>query len=232
MKTKRIFRTFEQFVKTYNIIGDYQPVESDTVCQITEFWKPILSSIGTYDRVLFNVPRGKGKSTLLTIFLPIWAAVTGKEVLVLLGPGSEALASERLKKIKELLAIDFLDDDEYKYLFNNKNEIRIGGKIMIRMRHWAYQPVGIRPDLIIFDDVETIYEIDKEDSWDERVAELFKNYEQMNNDNKIIATASFNELNEITTNGSAIERYAKNNNWACQELDESGELVVKGGQIN
>lgn len=129
---------------------------------------------GHLPRVLIIAPRGFAKSTLCSVFLPLWLSIYGYKKDIFLVSATISLAKELLRKIRmelegnELLNKDFgeLKSDKW-----TEDVLQLKNGVMIRAKGRGFQIRGFRPDMIICDDLEdeeVIYSKDQRDkmeSW-------------------------------------------------------------------
>jgi len=133
-------------------------------------------------RIVIASPRGHGKSTICSVFYPVWLAVTGKRKDITIISASESLAIEWLRKIKREFelnerlqlvsaAIDYIDKGlpfvkpEFKSDKWTENHIilKTGLRVNIRARGAGGQIRGFRPDCLIMDDLETNESVESEE---------------------------------------------------------------------
>ena len=119
-------------------------------------------------RIVIASPRGHGKSTISSVFYPIWLSLFAKRGDITIISASESLAIEWLRKIKrefetnrKILAF-FGDLKSDKWTENHiilKNDKRVN----IRARGAGGQIRGFRPDCLIMDDLETNESVESEE---------------------------------------------------------------------
>lgn len=121
------------------------------------------------NRLLFVAPRGFAKSTLCSIFFPLWLALNKHRTDIFVVSATISLSRELLRKIRnelennELLLKDFGEMKSDKWteeflILNNGTAIRAKGR--------GFQIRGFRPDMIICDDLEdeeSLYSKDQRD---------------------------------------------------------------------
>lgn len=109
------------------------------------------------NRVLIIAPRGFAKSTLCSVFFPLWLALFGKKRDIIIVSSTISLAMEHLRKIRlecetnTRILNDFGDVKSDKWtedmlVFKNGTIIRAKGR--------GFQIRGFRPDIILCDDLE------------------------------------------------------------------------------
>lgn len=109
------------------------------------------------NRLLFIAPRGFAKSTICSRFFPLWLALYGKKTDILLISSTVALAKDNLRIIKDQIASndklieDFGDMKSDKW---TEEEIILTNGVRIRAKGRGFQIRGLRPDIIICDDLE------------------------------------------------------------------------------
>ena len=129
-----------------------------TVTQIfQENTKGVPIDVERISRLLFIAPRGFAKSTLCSVFFPLWLALYGKKKDIFLVSATMSLAEEMLRKIRQevegndRILSDFGEMKSDKWtesilVFKNGSIIRAKGR--------EFQIRGFRPDIIICDDLE------------------------------------------------------------------------------
>ena len=172
LKRRRACETsFKLFVETY--------FASLTPDRTPEFHLEIISFLEKVEgneitRLLLEAPRGFAKSTLCSIFFPIWLAVYKKRNDVFLVSATIALAIEQLRKIRieletnEKLIEDFGDMKSDKW---TEELLILSNGVCLRAKGRGFQIRGFRPDFIVCDDLENEEEIyskeqrDKTENW-------------------------------------------------------------------
>lgn len=109
-------------------------------------------------RVAIVAPTGFGKSSVVSYTLPIWATCYGHYEEILIVSSSAEFAESRLLKIKaEFEANENIQNDfriRKSDIWRN-NEARLSNGVAIFARGKYSQITGMRPGLIILDDIET-----------------------------------------------------------------------------
>lgn len=150
----------EQFVGFF--LGHY------VTCSIPQFHKDLYKQLPKVDRLALATPRGHGKSTICSVFYPIWLALFEKRKDITIISASESLAIEWLRKIKreletnQLLRVFFGDLKSDKWTENHiilNNSTRVN----IRARGAGGQIRGFRPDVLLCDDLETNETVESEE---------------------------------------------------------------------
>jgi hypothetical protein len=135
---------------------------------IPDFHKEIYLLLPKSDRIVIASPRGHGKSTICSVFYPLWLALFQKRLDITIISASESLAIEWLRKIKreletnQLILTLFGDLKSDKWTENHiilKNKSRVN----IRARGAQGQIRGFRPDVLICDDLETNESVESEE---------------------------------------------------------------------
>jgi len=136
--------------------------------EIPEFHKKIYDLLPKSPRIVLASPRGHGKSTLTSVFYPLWLSLFQRRQDITIISASESLAIEWLRKIKRELETNqeilgyFGDLKSDKWTENHiilKNERRVN----IRARGAGGQIRGFRPDVLICDDLETNESVESEE---------------------------------------------------------------------
>lgn len=108
-------------------------------------------------RLLFIAPRGFAKSTLCSVFFPLWLAVFSHETDIFVVSATISLAKEHLRKIRnelennELFLSDFGEMKSDKW---TEDFLMLNNGVVIRAKGRGFQIRGFRPDMIICDDLE------------------------------------------------------------------------------
>jgi len=147
--------------------------------KIPEFHLEIYNLLPKEQRIILATPRGHGKSTICSVFYPLWLALFQKRQDITIISASETLAIEWLRKIKRELeqnqkVLAFFGD-----LRSGKwteNHIILGNDryVNIRARGAGGQIRGFRPDTLICDDLETNESVESEDQRKKLKAWIFK----------------------------------------------------------
>ena len=174
-EAKRYFdifsNNFEEFVKFF--------LWKDDFAEMPDFHKEIYALIPKEVRVALASPRGHAKSTIVSVFYPIWLALFQKRQDICIISASETLAVEWLRKIKR----EFETNQKIIAFFGNlksskwsethivlNNEKRVN----IRARGAGGQIRGFRPDCVICDDIETDETVESEEQRKKLKEWLFK----------------------------------------------------------
>ncbi len=109
-------------------------------------------------RVAIVAPTGFGKSSVVSYTLPIWAICYGHYKEILIVSSTAEFAEFRLRKIKS----EFESNENIINDFSIKqgnvwrdNEVVLSNDVRVMARGKGSQITGMRPDLIILDDIET-----------------------------------------------------------------------------
>ena len=109
-------------------------------------------------RGLIVAPRGFAKSTLCSVFFPLWCALYGFKKDIILVSATISLAKEMLRKIRnELKGNDDIIRDFGELISEEKDteeHIILKNGISIRAKGRGFQIRGFRPDLLVCDDLE------------------------------------------------------------------------------
>lgn len=136
--------------------------------KIPDFHIEVYDLLPHKNRVVIASPRGHGKSTICSVFYPLWLALFSKRKDITIISASEGLAIEWLRKIKreletnQVLLTFFGDLRSGKWTENHiilANEARVN----IRARGAQGQIRGFRPDCLICDDLETNESVESEE---------------------------------------------------------------------
>jgi len=157
----KLFSTdFLEFVKYF--CKDY------LTSTIPGFHKEIYALLPSSPRIALASPRGHGKSTIASVFYPLWLALFQKRQDITIISASEGLAIEWLRKIKRELEVnrrigaffgELKSDKWSEGQIILKNEKRVN----IRARGAGGQIRGFRPDVLICDDLETNESVESEE---------------------------------------------------------------------
>ena len=113
--------------------------------------------LDTSKRLLFIAPRGFAKSTLCSVFFPLWLALYGKKKDIFVVSATISLAKEMLRKIRaeleanERILSDFGEMKSDKW---TEDMLVLGNGTIIRAKGRGFQIRGFRPDIILCDDLE------------------------------------------------------------------------------
>lgn len=113
--------------------------------------------VGKLNRLLFLAPRGFAKSTVCSVFFPIWMAVYGKKQDIFLVSATISLAKELLRKIRNELENNDKILEDFGALKSDKwteDMLVLTNGTVIRAKGRGFQIRGFRPDMIICDDLE------------------------------------------------------------------------------
>lgn len=136
--------------------------------EIPEFHMTTYKSLPHKERLVLAAPRGHAKSTIVSVFYPLWLALFGRRTDITIISASETLAVEWLRKIKmelesnQMILELFGDLRSDKWTESHiilKNQWRVN----IRARGAGGQIRGFRPDCVILDDIETDESVESED---------------------------------------------------------------------
>ena len=152
-------------------------LSSFLTCSIPDFHREIYKLIPESGRLVLAAPRGFAKSTIDTVFYPIWAALFKKKSDIIIFSASEGFAVDFLRKIKmelegnpKILAF-FGDMRSTKW---SESHIILSNGVVIRAKGAGSQVRGARPDCIICDDIETDDSVESEDQRKKLKNWLFK----------------------------------------------------------
>jgi len=152
-------------------------LSSFLTCNIPDFHREIYKLIPESGRLVLAAPRGFAKSTIDTVFYPIWAALFKKKSDIIIFSASEGFAVDFLRKIKmelegnpKILAF-FGDMRSPKW---SESHIILSNGVVIRAKGAGSQVRGARPDCIICDDIETDDSVESEDQRKKLKNWLFK----------------------------------------------------------
>ena len=166
---KELFETdFGEFIEEF--LGSF------LTCSIPDFHREIYKLIQA-GRLVLAAPRGFAKSTICTVFYPLWLAVFKKKKDIIIFSASEGFAVDFLRKIKQeiegnpkILAY-FGDLRSSKW---SESHIILSNGVSIRAKGAGSQVRGARPDCIICDDIETDESVESEDQRKKLKNWLFK----------------------------------------------------------
>jgi len=133
---------------------------------VPEFHKEIYSILPKSKRLVLAAPRGFAKSSISSIFYPLWCALFAKEKDICIVSATEGLAVEMLRAVKRELESNrriltfFGDMKSSKWA---ENHIILSNGVNIRARGAGGQIRGFRPSLVILDDIETDEGVESED---------------------------------------------------------------------
>ncbi len=145
--------------------------------EIPDFHREIYNLLPESGRLVLAAPRGFAKSTISSVFYPLWQALFNKKKDICLISASEGLAVDWLRKIKreiesnpKVLAF-FGDLRSGKW---SESHIALTNGVNIRAKGAGGQIRGFRPDAIICDDIETDDSVESEDQRKKLKNWLFK----------------------------------------------------------
>jgi len=147
--------------------------------EIPDFHKEIYALVPKVNRLVIASPRGHGKSTILSVFYPLWLALFGLRKDICIISASEGLATEWLRKIKRELEtnqrlIAFFGDMKSDKWTESQIILNNPWKVVIRARGAGGQIRGFRPDCIVGDDIETDESVESEEQRKKLKEWLFK----------------------------------------------------------
>jgi hypothetical protein len=119
-------------------------------------------------RIALASPRGHGKSTIASVFYPLWLALFEKRKDITIISASEGLAIEWLRKIKRELEINrriiaFFGELKSDKWSEGQIILKNSTRVNIRARGAGGQIRGFRPDVLICDDLETNESVESEE---------------------------------------------------------------------
>lgn len=119
-------------------------------------------------RIALASPRGHGKSTIASVFYPLWLALFEKRKDITIISASEGLAIEWLRKIKRELEINrriiaFFGELKSDKWSEGQIILKNASRVNIRARGAGGQIRGFRPDVLICDDLETNESVESEE---------------------------------------------------------------------
>ena len=126
-------------------------------------------SLDKLNRLLFIAPRGFAKSTLCSIFFPLWLGLNKYKTDIFLVSATISLARELLRKIRAELENNELFLRDYGEMKSEKwteDFLLLANGVAIRAKGRGFQIRGFRPDIIICDDLEdeeSLYSKDQRD---------------------------------------------------------------------
>lgn len=117
-----------------------------------------LAKDSSLKRVAIIAPTGFGKSSCVSLAFPLWASSYAHYAEILIISATAEFANYRLRLIKtEIESNDLLRDDfgiQQGDIWRD-NEINLNNEVRILARGRGSQVTGMRPELIIVDDIET-----------------------------------------------------------------------------
>jgi hypothetical protein len=135
---------------------------------IPEFHKEVYNLLPASPRIALASPRGHGKSTIASVFYPLWLALFEKRQDITIISASEGLAIEWLRKIKRELEINrkiiaFFGELKSDKWSEGQIILKNSKRVNIRARGAGGQIRGFRPDVLICDDLETNESVESEE---------------------------------------------------------------------
>jgi hypothetical protein len=135
---------------------------------IPEFHKEIYGLLPSSPRIALASPRGHGKSTIASVFYPLWLALFMRRTDITIISASEGLAIEWLRKIKRELEtnrkiIAFFGELKSDKWSEGQIILKNEKRVNIRARGAGGQIRGFRPDVLICDDLETNESVESEE---------------------------------------------------------------------
>jgi hypothetical protein len=135
---------------------------------IPEFHKEVYDLLPKSPRICLASPRGHGKSTIASVFYPLWLGLFQKRQDITIISASESLAIEWLRKIKRELETNrkilaFFGDLKSDKWTENHIILKNDKRVNIRARGAGGQIRGFRPDVLICDDLETNESVESEE---------------------------------------------------------------------
>lgn len=109
------------------------------------------------NRLLFIAPRGFAKSTICSVFFPLWLALNKHRTDIFIVSATISLSRELLRKIRnelennELFLKDFGEMKSDKW---TEDFLLLNNGVAIRAKGRGFQIRGFRPDMIVCDDLE------------------------------------------------------------------------------
>jgi hypothetical protein len=135
------------------------------VLESPKFHHEIFELLLKTNRLVLAAPRGFAKSTIVSVIYPVYLACWKKKKEILLVSASEDLAVNWLRKIKTAFGSNrvitfFGDQKSTKW---SESHIILKNGVSIRAKGAGGQVKGLRPDMIICDDLETPESVASED---------------------------------------------------------------------
>jgi len=165
---KGSFIEFSRFFLSHYLTSDIPP-----------FHIEIYDLVPKVNRLVIASPRGHGKSTILSVFYPLWLALFGLKKDICIISASETLATEWLRKIKHELDNNaklraFFGDLKSDKWTETHIVLNNPWRVNIRARGAGGQIRGFRPDCIVCDDIETDESVQSEEQRKKLKEWLFK----------------------------------------------------------
>lgn len=135
---------------------------------IPDFHLEIYDLLPKSNRIVIASPRGHGKSTICSVFYPMWLSLFKKRGDITIISASESLAIEWLRKIKREFEtnrkiLTFFGDLKSDKWTENHIILKNDKRVNIRARGAGGQIRGFRPDCLIMDDLETNESVESEE---------------------------------------------------------------------
>jgi hypothetical protein len=135
---------------------------------VPDFHKEIYRLVPESERVVLATPRGHGKSTICSIFYPLWLGLFEKKANITIISASETLAIDWLRAIKRELEVNhkllaYFGDMKSEKWADNHIILKNGSRVNIRARGAQGQIRGFRPDVLVCDDLETNETVENEE---------------------------------------------------------------------
>ena len=144
---------------------------------IPKFHKEIYNLIPSTNRLVLASPRGFAKSTITSVFYPLWLALFQHRKDICIISASETLAVDWLRKIR----IELESNQKIRSLWVDlksskwtETHLILTTGINIRARGAGGQIRGFRPDCVICDDIETDESVESEEQRKKLKDWLFK----------------------------------------------------------
>ena len=146
---------------------------------IPDFHREIYTQLPDTERLCLAAPRGSAKSTITSVFFPLWLALFEKRKDIVIISASEGLAIELLRKIKREIEYNpkikfFFGDLGSNKWTENHIVLKNSKRVSIRARGAGGQIRGFRPDVVICDDIETDESVESEEQRKKLKDWLFK----------------------------------------------------------
>ena len=147
--------------------------------EIPGFHKEIYRILPSKQRIVLATPRGHGKSTICSIFYPLWLSLFEKRKNITIVSASETLAIDWLRTIKRELEVNpriklFFGGLKSDKWTENHIILNNDSRVNIRARGAQGQIRGFRPDVLICDDLETNESVESEEQRKKLKDWLFK----------------------------------------------------------
>lgn len=132
-------------------------VGENMVLHLTDFSAIKTKPLDRKNRLLFIAPRGFAKSSICSVFFPLWLALNKHRTDIFLVSATISLSRELLRKIRnelennELLLKDFGEMKSDKW---TEDFLLLNNGVAIRAKGRGFQIRGFRPDFIVCDDLE------------------------------------------------------------------------------